>query len=50
MSEAEMQQKFRTLAGLRLDSGRVAALEKRLLAMETEPNVAGFMTELELAD
>jgi 2-methylcitrate dehydratase PrpD len=50
MSAAEMQQKFRTLAGLRLDSGRVAALEKRLLAMETESNVAGFMTELELDD
>lgn len=50
MSEAEIQQKFRTLAGLRLDSGRVAKLEKRILAMETEANVAGFMSELELAE
>jgi hypothetical protein len=30
MGEAELQQKFRPLAGLRLESGRVAALEKRL--------------------
>ena len=27
---------------------RVAALEKRLLAMDSETDVAGFMTELEL--
>ena len=44
MSEAEIQQKFRTLAGLRLDSRRVEELERRLRAMETEANVAGFMT------
>jgi 2-methylcitrate dehydratase PrpD len=50
MSEAEIQQKFRTLAGLRLDSRRVEELERRLRAMETEANVAGFMSDLELAD
>ena len=48
MTEAELRTKFHTLAGMRLDSGRVAALEKRLLAMESETDVAGFMTELEL--
>ena len=48
MTESELQNKFRTLAGMRLDSGRGAALEKRLLAMESETDVAGFMTELEL--
>ena len=48
MTESELQNKFRTLAGMRLDSGRAAALEKRLLAMESETDVAGFMTELEL--
>ena len=50
MSEAEIQQKFRTLAGLRLDSRRVEELERRLRAMETEVDVAGFMSGLELAD
>ena len=49
MSEAEIQQKFRTLAGLRLDSSRVEKLERRLRAMETEANVAEFMSDLELA-
>ena len=48
MSEAEIQQKFRNLAGLRLDSDRVANLERKLMAIETEDNVASLMRELEL--
>ena len=48
MSEAEIQQKFRNLAGLRLDKGRVADLESKLKAIEAERNVAALIRELEI--
>lgn len=34
MSEAEIQQKFRNLVGRRLDSGRVADLERKIITTE----------------
>ena len=48
MSEAEIQQKFRDLAGLRLDNKRVADLESKLKAIETQQNVAPVVRELEI--
>ena len=48
VSEAELQQKFRDLAGLRLDSRRVAELEKKLRAVETLESVVPLVRELEL--
>ena len=48
MSEAEIQQKFRNLVGLRLDSDRVADLERKLMAIEAEENVASLVREFEL--
>ena len=48
MTAAEIQQKFRTLAGLRLNSDRVAALERKLKAIETEENVTQLIRELEI--
>jgi 2-methylcitrate dehydratase PrpD len=48
MTEAEIQQKFRTLVGLRLDSRRVADLERQLKAIESVGNVAPLIHELEL--
>ena len=49
MSEEEIQQKFRNLVGLRLDSPRVADLEKKLKEVETVENVAPLISELEVA-
>lgn len=48
MTAAEIQRKFRQLAELRLDEGRVVELENKLLAIESEPNVATLMRALEL--
>ncbi len=48
MSEAEIQQKFRYLAGLRLDDNAVAGLEKKLMAIETEKDVAALVRGLEI--
>ena len=49
LTAAEIQQKFRALAGLRLNSGRVADLERKLKAIETEQNVTYLIRELEIA-
>ena len=48
MTEAEIQKKFHDLVGLRLDSKGVADLESRLKAIETEKNVAGLISGLEI--
>ncbi|MBI4189179.1 MAG: MmgE/PrpD family protein [Betaproteobacteria bacterium] len=48
MSEAEIKQKFRYLAGLRLDGNEVAGLEKKLMAIEAEKDVASLVRELEI--
>jgi 2-methylcitrate dehydratase PrpD len=48
MSEAEIQQKFRNLAGLRLDKAGVASLETKLKGIEAEKNVAQLVRDLEL--
>jgi 2-methylcitrate dehydratase PrpD len=48
MTEAEIQQKFRALVGLRLDSQQVADLERQLKAIESVENVAPLIRELEL--
>ena len=48
MTDAEIEQKFRNLAGLRLDSQKVADLDKKLKNIETEKNVASLIRELEI--
>ena len=48
MSEEEIQQKFRTLVGLRVSTDRVLDLEKKLLAVEHEENVAPLFQQLEI--
>jgi 2-methylcitrate dehydratase PrpD len=48
MTEAEIQQKFRDLVGLRLESRRVADLERQLKAIAYVENVAPLIRELEL--
>jgi len=48
VSEAELQQKFRDLVGLRLDSQGVMNLERKLKAVERAENVAPLIRELEL--
>jgi 2-methylcitrate dehydratase PrpD len=48
LTEDEIQQKFRTLAGLRLDSKRVTELERKLKAIETEQNVTSVIRALEI--
>ena len=48
MTAAEIQQKFRDLVGLRLESRRVADLERKLQAIESMENVAPLIRELEL--
>ena len=48
MSEAELQQKFRDLVGLRLESRRVADLERQLKGIESMENVAPLIRMLEL--
>ena len=46
VSQEELDQKFRNLVGLRLESDRVADLEKKLKAIETAENVAPLVGEL----
>jgi hypothetical protein len=48
MTEAEIQQKFRDLVGLRLDSRRVTDLDRKLKAIESVENVAPLISELEV--
>jgi hypothetical protein len=48
MTAAEIQQKFRDLVGLRLESRRVADLERQLQAIESVGNVAPLIRALEL--
>jgi 2-methylcitrate dehydratase PrpD len=48
MTAAEIEQKFRTLVGLRLESRKVADLERQLKAIESVENVAPLICELEL--
>ncbi len=49
MSEDELQEKFRTLVGLRLSAERVLDLEQQLLAVEQVDNVAPLFQQLEVA-
>ncbi|MFQ6030622.1 MAG: MmgE/PrpD family protein [Dehalococcoidia bacterium] len=49
MSEEELQQKFRNLVGLRLDSTKVADLESKLKGVESADNVASLISEMEVA-
>jgi 2-methylcitrate dehydratase PrpD len=48
MTAAEIEQKFRDLVGLRLESRRVADLDRKLKAIESVGNVAPLIRELEL--
>ncbi len=48
MSEDEIQEKFRTLAGLRMSADRVLDLERKLLAVEQVENVAPLFQQLEV--
>jgi 2-methylcitrate dehydratase PrpD len=48
MTDQEIQQKFRNLAGLRLDSSGIADLETKLRAIETSKNIAPLVGELAL--
>ncbi|MGH8056105.1 MAG: hypothetical protein ACREOH_02540 [Candidatus Entotheonellia bacterium] len=50
MTEEELEQKFRDLVGLRLESRRVADLDRKLQAIEAVGNVAPLISELELDD
>ena len=48
MSEDEIQEKFRSLVGLRVSAGRVLDLEQKLLAVEQAENVAPLFQQLEI--
>jgi 2-methylcitrate dehydratase PrpD len=48
MIEEEIQQKFRSLVSLRLDSNQVADLEKKIKSVEMVENVAPLIAELGL--
>ena len=48
MQEAEIEQKFRTLVGLRLDSQKVTDLEMSLKAIETMETIAPLARQLEV--
>ena len=48
MSDEEIQQKFRTLVGLRVSADRALDLERNLLAVEQEDNVAPLFQQLEI--
>ena len=48
MDFADIQQKFRTLAGLRLEPSAVLELERELLEVESSENVAPLVSRLEL--
>jgi hypothetical protein len=48
MTEAELQQKFRDLVGLRLERRKVADLERQLRAIESVEHVAPLIRQLGL--
>ncbi len=48
MNEEELQQKFRTLVGLRVNTKKVLDLESKLKGIEAVDNVAPLISELEL--
>ena len=48
MSEDEIQEKFRTLVGLRVSADRAMDLEQKLLAVEQEENVGPLFQQLEI--
>ena len=48
MNESELRQKFRNLAGRRLEDSRVLDLERQLLSIDTVLDVAPLVGELEL--
>ena len=48
MTEQEIQQKFRDLAGLRLEPARVQDLEEQLLGIESTDNIAPLVRQLEI--
>ena len=48
MSEDEIQEKFRTLSGLRVAADRVLDLEQKLLGVEEEENVGLLIQQLEI--
>ena len=48
MDEEELQQKFRYLAGLRLNTEKVLDLERKIKGIEAVDNVAPLIDELEL--
>ena len=48
MSDEEIRQKFRALVGLRVSPDQALDLEKKLLAVEQEENVAPLFQQLEI--
>ena len=48
MTEEEIKQKFRSLVGLRVSADRALELERNLLAVEQEDNVASLFQQLEI--
>ena len=48
MKEGELKQKFRELAGRRLEASRVLDLERQLLSIDTASDVAPLVRQLEL--
>ena len=48
MSDKELQQKFRSLVGLRVGTEKVLDLENKLKDIEAVNNVAPLISELEL--
>ena len=48
MSEDEIQEKFRTLVGLRVSADRAMDLERKLLSVEQEENVGPLFQQLEI--
>lgn len=48
MTDGEIQQKFRDLAGLRLGSNEVLELENQILAVESTTNIAPLVSKLEI--
>ena len=50
MVEEEIEQKFRNLAGLRIDAEKVLELKEKIRSVETMDNVAPLVAALELDD
>jgi hypothetical protein len=48
MSKDEIQEKFRSLLGMRVGADRVLDLEQKLLTVEREENVAFLFRHLEI--